>query len=118
MNAYSVLACMMLFYIILGMFMETIGMLLLSIPVALPIVLALGFDPIWFGVLVVKTIEIAMVTPPVGLNVYIIKGVAPHINLEDIFRGSLPFILMDVLVIILMVIFPQIVLFLPARMSY
>ncbi|MBU2497320.1 MAG: TRAP transporter large permease [Proteobacteria bacterium] len=116
-NRYSVLGCMMLFYILLGMFMESIGMLLLSIPVALPIVESLGFDPIWFGVLVVKTIEIALVTPPVGLNVYVIKGVAPHIRLEDIFLGSIPFLLMDVIVIILMIAFPQIVMFLPNRMS-
>ena len=117
-NRYAILSLMMFFYIVLGMFMETIGMLLLSIPIALPIIISLGFDPIWFGVLVVKTIEIALVTPPVGLNVYVIKGVAPQIALEDIFRGCMPFITMDVLVIILMVVFPQIVLFLPDRMGF
>lgn len=116
-NSYIILGCIMGFYIVLGMFMESIGMLLLSIPVALPIVLSLGFDPIWFGVLVVKTIEIALVTPPVGLNVYVIKGVAPHITMEDIFRGGIPFLTMDIIVLILMILFPQIVLFLPNKMG-
>ena len=116
-NSYIILGFIMGFYIILGMFMESIGMLLLSIPVALPIVLSFGFDPIWFGVLVVKTIEIALVTPPVGLNVYVIKGVAPHISMEDIFRGGIPFLIMDIIVLILMVLFPQIVLFLPNKMG-
>ena len=116
-NPYTVLACIMGFYIVLGMFMESIGMLLLSIPVALPVAISLGFDSIWFGVLVVKTIEVALVTPPVGLNVYVIKGVAPHISMEDIFRGGIPFLLMDIIVLILMILFPQIVLFLPNRMG-
>jgi tripartite ATP-independent transporter DctM subunit len=116
-NSYIILTFIMGFYIILGMFMESIGMLLLSIPVALPIVLSFGFDPIWFGVLVVKTIEIALVTPPVGLNVYVIKGVAPHISMEDIFRGGIPFLIVDVIVLILMILFPQIVLFLPNKMG-
>lgn len=116
-NRYIILAGIMLFYIVLGMFMEIIGILLLSLPVALPVILSLGFDPIWFGVCVVKTIEIAMVTPPVGLNVYVVKGVAPHIPLEEIFRGIIPFIMMDVIALVLMIAFPQIVLFLPNRMG-
>jgi len=116
-NRYLVLAGIMLFYIVLGMFMEAIGMLLLSVPVALPIILAMGFDPIWFGVLAVKTIEIALVTPPVGLNVYVVKGVAPHIPMEEIFRGIVPFILMDVVALALMIAFPQIAMFLPSRMG-
>jgi tripartite ATP-independent transporter DctM subunit len=117
MNRYAVLVCMIFFYIGLGMFMESIGMLLLSIPVALPIIESFGFSPIWFGVIVVKTIEIALVTPPVGLNVYVIKGVAPHIAIEDIFRGSIPFILMDILIIMMMMAFPQIVMFIPNQMG-
>jgi tripartite ATP-independent transporter DctM subunit len=116
-NRYGILACILFFYIILGMFMESIGMLLLSIPVALPIIESLHFDPIWFGVIVIKTIEIALVTPPVGLNVYVLKGIAPQIAITDIFKGSLPFIIMDILVLILMILFPQIVLFLPAQMG-
>lgn len=117
MNRYAVLVFIIFFYIVLGMFVESIGMLLLSIPVALPIIEALGFSPIWFGVVVVKTIEIALVTPPVGLNVYVIKGVAPHITIEDIFRGSIPFLIMDILIIMMMIAFPQIVMFIPNQMG-
>ncbi|MCF8062448.1 MAG: TRAP transporter large permease [Deltaproteobacteria bacterium] len=117
MNRYVTLTFILIFYVILGMFMEAIGMLLLTIPVALPVIEALGFDPIWFGVLVVKMIEVALVTPPVGLNVYIIKGVASNIRMEDMFRGCFPFVLMDLIVIILLILFPQIVLFLPNTMS-
>ncbi len=117
MNRYMTLTFILIFYLILGMFMEAIGMLLLTIPVALPVIEALGFDPIWFGVLVVKMIEVALVTPPVGLNVYIIKGVAPNVRMEDMFRGCSPFVLMDLLVIILLILFPQVALFLPNTMS-
>jgi C4-dicarboxylate transporter DctM subunit len=117
MNRHVTLIFILIFYVMLGMFMEAIGMLLLTIPVALPVIEALGFDPIWFGVLVVKMIEVALVTPPVGLNVYIIKGVAPNIAMWDIFQGCFPFILMDLVVIILLICFPQIALFLPNTMS-
>ena len=117
MNRYVTLSFIMVFYVMLGMFMEAIGMLLLTIPVALPVIESLGFEPIWFGVLVVKMVEIALVTPPVGLNVYIIKGVAPHFKMEDIFRGCVPFVMMDLLVIVLLMIFPQIALYLPDTMG-
>jgi C4-dicarboxylate transporter DctM subunit len=116
-NRHLTLVCMMIFYIFLGMFLESMGMLLLTIPVALPIIESLGFDPIWFGALVVMTIEIGLITPPIGLNVYVIKGVADHVKLEEIFRGSVLFIIMDVLTLALMIIFPQIALFLPDRMG-
>lgn len=116
-NRYIILVGILVFYLVLGMFMEVIGILVLSLPVVLPIIDNLGFHPIWFGVIVVKTIEIAMVTPPVGLNVYVVKGVAPHIPLEEIFRGIIPFIMMDIIALIFMVAFPQIVLFLPSRMK-
>ena len=116
-NRYIVLSVIMLFYIALGMFLDPISMLILSIPVVLPIILSLGFDPIWFGVCVVKTVEIGMITPPVGINVYVVKGVAPHIPMEDIFRGIIPFFVVDIIVLALMIALPQIVMFLPGTMG-
>ncbi len=97
--------------------MEGFGMMLLTIPFIFPSIVALGFDPIWFGVLVVKLIEVGMLTPPVGLNLFVIKGVVPDISMETIIRGTLPFILVDFITLALLVAFPQIILVLPNLMS-
>ncbi len=115
-SRYVILGAIVIFYIILGMFFEAVGMLILSIPFILPIIVELGFDPIWFGIFAVKNVEIGLVTPPVGITVYVVKGVCPHIPLEEIFKGIFPFILMDILVLVLLAAFPQIALFLPSLM--
>lgn len=115
-NRYAILSGFMILYLIGGTFLNSTGLLLLSMPVVYPIILALGFNPIWFGVLILKTIEVGMVTPPVGVSVYVVQGVS-GIKLEDIFRGIFPFIFMDLIVLILLMIFPQIVLFLPDMMK-
>ena len=101
-------------YLALGCIMDAIGMILLTIPIFYPVVIALGFDPIWFGVLVVVIMEQALITPPVGVNVYIIHGVARDVPLETIFKGILPFWLMMLLFIAILFIFPDIALFLPS----
>ncbi len=106
----------LLAYAVLGMFMDAIGMLLLTLPVVYPAVVALGYDPIWFGIIVVKMVEICLVTPPIGLNCYVVNGVRPDIPLEDVFRGIGPFFIADVLTVALLVAFPQIILFLPNTM--
>lgn len=111
-----ILIAMLMIYIPLGMFLDTISMLLITIPIFFPIVTNLGIDPIVFGILVVKMEEISMITPPVGLNVYVIKGVAPDININDIFIGVLPFLLMEFIVIGILIMFPQIILVLPDSM--
>ncbi len=103
-------------YIFLGMFLDAIGMLMLTLPIVFPAVLALGYDPIWFGIIVVKMCEICLITPPVGLNCYVVRSVAPDIPLEDIFRGILPFLAMDILTVALFIVFPQIITFLPSTM--
>jgi TRAP-type C4-dicarboxylate transport system permease large subunit len=90
---------------------------LLTIPIIFPLVVALGFDPIWFGIIIVRVVEMGLITPPVGTNVYIIKGVAPDVPMSTIFRGILPFLLADVCHVILLVVFPQLSLFLPSLMS-
>lgn len=104
-------------YIILGMFMDAIGMLLLTLPVVHPAIVALGFDPVWFGIILVKMVEICLITPPIGLNCYVVNGVRPDIPLESIFRGIWPFFVMDVLTVALFVAFPEIVLVLPNMMG-
>jgi len=98
----------------LGMILEGTGIKALVLPIVFPIVYALGYDPIWFGIITQKLGEIAAVTPPVGLNVYALKGVAGEgTTLEEVFKGIWPFVLCDIVVLILMIIFPNIVLFLP-----
>lgn len=100
----------------LGMIMVPVGIYALTLPIVFPLLVRLGYDPIWFGVIVLKLTEIGAITPPVGLNVFAIKGVIPktmNISIEDIYRGCFPFILCDLFVLLLLVLFPQIALWLP-----
>jgi len=107
-----------LIYIVLGMFLDPLGLLLLTLPLLLPMFESLGLDLIWFGVLVVKYIEIGLLTPPVGLNVYVIKSVVgPDISLETIFKGVAWFLVCEVIVVLLLVAFPSISLYLPSLMK-
>jgi tripartite ATP-independent transporter DctM subunit len=103
-------------YVFLGMFLDAIGMLMLTLPIIFPAVVSLGYDPIWFGIIAVKMCEICLITPPVGLNCYIVRSVAPDIPLEEIFRGIIPFVAMDILTVALFIVFPQIITFLPSHM--
>lgn len=112
-----ILIGILLLYLVLGMFMDAIGMLLLTLPVVFPISLALGFNPIWFGIIVVIMCEVGLITPPVGLNVYVVRGIATHIPLTDMFRGVIPFVITMLVVVALLIAFPQIVLFLPNLMK-
>ncbi len=107
-----------LIYIVLGMFLDPLGLLLLTLPLLLPMFESLGLDLIWFGVLVVKYIEIGLLTPPVGLNVYVIKSVVgADISLETIFKGVAWFLVCEVIVVLLLVAFPSISLYLPSLMQ-
>jgi tripartite ATP-independent transporter DctM subunit len=111
-----IMILILLAYAVLGMFMDAIGMLLLTLPVVHPAVVALGYDPIWFGIIVVKMVEICLVTPPIGLNCYVVNGVRPDIPLSDVFRGIGPFFVADVLTVALFLAFPGIVLWLPQQL--
>ena len=113
MSPMVILICILLAYAVLGMFMDAIGMLLLTLPVVYPAVIALGYDPIWFGIIVVKMCEVCLITPPVGLNCYVVSAVRPDIPLSDVFKGIFPFFLMDVVTIGLFLAYPGIVLWLP-----
>ena len=97
--------------------MDSLAILLLVVPIIFPAVLELGFDPIWFGVLMVRISEIGLITPPVGLNVYVIKGVAKDVPLSIMFNGIIPLLISDIVGIIVLLVFPQIALFLPSLMK-
>jgi len=112
-----ILIGILLFYALLGMFMDAIGMLLLTLPVVYPAVIALGYDPIWFGIIVVKMAEICLITPPIGLNCFVVNGVRPDIPLNKVFKGVGPFFLADVATIAILIAFPQIVTWLPQMMN-
>jgi tripartite ATP-independent transporter DctM subunit len=112
-----IMICILLFYVVLGMFMDAIGMLLLTLPVVYPAVMALGYDPIWFGIVVVKMAEICLITPPIGLNCFVVNGVRPDIPLTTVFRGIMPFFLADVATVGLFLAFPDIILWVPRLMQ-
>ena len=111
-----IMAGILAIFVFLGMFLDVIGMMLLIIPIIFPVVVGLGFDPIWFGVIVVKMGEICLITPPVGLNVYVVNSVTPGIPLQDIFMGIMPFLLTEFVTLVILVSFPAISLFLPGLM--
>ncbi|MCP1335439.1 TRAP transporter large permease [Futiania mangrovi] len=113
---WVILMGVILLYLVMGMVLDGLGMLILTLPVIYPAIIALGYDPIWFGVLVVKMIEIGLITPPVGLNCYVVHGVRPDIPLEQVFRGVAPFLVGEVVIVAILVLFPEVVLFLPDTM--
>jgi len=106
-----------LIFLLLGCFIDVMAMMLLTMPIFFPVVLAIGIDPIWFGILVVIVSEMGLITPPVGMNVYVIKGVAEDVPLHTIFRGILPFLIPMVVCTAILMAFPQIALFLPGTMK-
>jgi len=112
-----ILIGILLLYLFLGMFLDGIGMILLTVPIVLPTITQLGINPIVFGVLVVRMVEIGLMTPPVGLNVYVLKGVAKDVSMNDIFRGCGWFVFVDILNVAILVAFPQIILLIPQTMS-
>lgn len=112
-----IMICILLAYAVLGMFMDAIGMLLLTLPVVYPAVMALGFDSIWFGIIVVKMAEVCLITPPIGLNCFVVNGVRPDIPLTQVFRGIALFFVADVITIIVLLAFPEIITWLPNLVS-
>ncbi|MEO4044503.1 TRAP transporter large permease [Hoeflea sp. CAU 1731] len=112
-NVFVVMGLIIVIYIVLGCFLEGLGMVLITVPVFLPVVVGYGFDPIWFGVLVAVLVELGLITPPVGMNLFIIRAQVRELNIRQIYRGILPFLLAPVALIILMFVFPQLALWLP-----
>ena len=113
-NPYMLLLAVTVMYLILGMFLEPLGMMLLTMPIVLPIIDAAGFSLIWFGVLLTKFLEIGMITPPIGMNVFVIKGVVGNlVTTSQIFRGIMWFLVADLILVLVMVLFPGIIMYLP-----
>jgi len=113
---FGTLVVILAIYLVLGCFLEGLAMLVLTLPIFMPVVLQLGIDPIWFGVLVVLTLELGLISPPVGINVFIVKSVARNVELLDIFRGVLPFWLAMLVTLALLVAVPSLSLWLPSMM--
>jgi len=117
-HPYMYLLAFAALYLFLGMFIEPIAIMVMTLPIMFPILVGAGFDPIWLGVIAIKLAEISLMTPPVGLNVYVVRSASPiPLTLEDVFAGVTPFVIMDVFTLALLIAFPGIVLFLPNLMS-
>ena len=108
-----VMLVILLIYLVLGCFLDALAMILLTVPIFYPIVVSLGFDPVWFGVIIVMVVELGLITPPIGMNVFVIKGMAPEVKLTDIYIGVMPFVIAQLILISAVFLLPQIALWLP-----
>ena len=115
-GTYGVLALIMLMYLVLGCLMDAMAMIILTVPIIFPVVTQLGFDPVWFGVIIVMTVELGLIHPPVGMNVFVIKSVVHDVTFSSIFKGVLPFIATDILRLVILIVFPVIALWLPSHL--
>jgi tripartite ATP-independent transporter DctM subunit len=113
---YGILVLIMLMYLILGCLMDALAMIILTIPIIFPVMMHLGFDPIWFGIIIVMTVELGLIHPPVGMIVFVIKSVIDDVSFSTIFKGVLPFIVTDLIRLVILIAFPIIALWLPSRM--
>lgn len=113
---HGILLAIMFLYLVLGCMLEPMGMMFLTLPFVLPVIKALGFDPIWFGILLVQNIGMGLITPPIGVNVFTLKGVLPDMALGDIFQGATWFLLMEAVALAILIAFPEIALWLPNQM--
>jgi tripartite ATP-independent transporter DctM subunit len=116
-GSYGVLALIMVMYLILGCLMDAMAMIILTVPIIFPVIVKLGFDPIWFGVIIVMTVELGLIHPPVGMNVFVIKSVVKDVSFTTIFKGVIPFVMTDLLRLVILIAFPMIALWLPSRMG-
>jgi len=115
-NKWLLMGLINLFLLILGCFMPPVAIILITAPILHPIITGLGFDPIWFGVIITLNMEAGLITPPVGLNLYIVQGIAQDVPLSEVLRGSLPFIIMLCLGILILCLWPELALWLPSKM--
>jgi tripartite ATP-independent transporter DctM subunit len=116
-NRYEVLALIMVMYLVLGCLMDAMAMIILTVPIIYPVIVQLGFDPIWFGIIIVMTVELGLIHPPVGMNVFVIKSVVHDVSFTTIFKGVIPFVLTDLLRLVILIAFPVIALWLPGQMG-
>ena len=115
-GSYGILAVIMLMYLVLGCLMDALAMIILTIPIIFPVIKSLGFDPIWFGVIIVMTVELGLIHPPVGMNIFVIKSVVDDVKISTIFYGVLPFIVTDLIRLAILIAFPILALWLPSHM--
>lgn len=113
-TSLQTLLIIILFYIVLGFFIETLSLMVITIPIVTPVVFALGYDPVWFGIMLILLIEMALITPPVGLNLYVVQGVRGHGSLNEVMVGAIPFVLAMLIMVVLLIVFPQIALYIPS----
>ncbi len=113
---YGVLALIMLMYLVLGCVMDAMAMIILTIPIIFPVITSLGFDPIWFGIIIVMTVELGLIHPPVGMNVFVIKSVVRDVKIGTVFIGVIPFVITDILRLIILISFPILSTWLPSHM--
>jgi TRAP-type C4-dicarboxylate transport system permease large subunit len=112
-NPILVIIAICAIYVVLGTAMESLSMMLLTVPIFFPLVTSLGYDPVWFGIIVVCVIEISLITPPVGMNIFVLSSVMPNVPTTTIWRGVIPFIYADIVRMGVLIAFPSISLFLP-----
>jgi tripartite ATP-independent transporter DctM subunit len=115
-SPHGALILIMLMYLALGCLMDAMAMIILTVPIIFPVIQALGFDPVWFGVIIVMTVELGLIHPPVGMNVFVIKTVVKDVSFSTIFYGVLPFVATDIIRLGILIAFPAIALYLPSRM--
>ncbi len=113
---YGILGIIMLMYLVLGCLMDALAMIILTIPIIFPVITALGFNPIWFGVIIVMTVELGLIHPPVGMNIFVIKSVVEDVKISTIFYGVMPFIITDLIRLGILIAFPILALWLPSHM--
>ena len=116
-HRYIIMGIIIFIYLAMGCLMDSLAMIMLTIPIFYPVVTTLGFDPIWFGVIIVVVTEMGVITPPVGINVYVVAGVARDIPLHIIFKGAMHLLMAQLATALLLILFPQIALFLPSLMK-
>jgi tripartite ATP-independent transporter DctM subunit len=117
-NKYAYLFAFAAIYLVLGMMIDPIAIMVITLPVMYPILVGVGFDPIWLGVIAIKLAEISLITPPVGLNVYVVRSASPiPLTLEDVFSGVMPFLIIDIITLLLLIFIPEITLTLPQLMK-
>ncbi len=117
MGPWSVMIAIIIFYIIMGCFLESLAMILLTVPIFYPVIVASGFDPIWFGIIAVVTVETGLISPPVGMNLFVVKSAAKNLKMMDVMIGVTPFVLADVVRLIILLAFPAISLWLPSMLG-
>ncbi len=114
---YGVLALIMVMYLVLGCLMDAMAMIILTVPIIYPVIMDLGFDPIWFGIIIVMTVELGLIHPPVGMNVFVIKSVVKDVSFTTIFKGVIPFVITDLIRLLILIAFPVIAMYLPQHMG-